>query len=128
MLPGNWFDDEREAAGDWRRQDRRRAGRRAIDELWDFALRCGLWASACLALAAQLPPVLAVAVLRELLLICAVSQSLFGLFRGERPSLETFNGHDLALVLVGLAMVAGFFVDADALSSLIAMQTEAAAG
>jgi hypothetical protein len=128
MLPGNWFDDEREAAGDWRHRDRRGAGRRAIGDLWDFALRCGLWASGCLALAAQLPPVLAAPVLRELLLLCAVSHGLLGLFRGERASLESFNRQDLALVLVGLAMVAGFFVDAEALSRFAVMQTEAAAG
>lgn len=128
MLSGNWFDDETQAAGDWRRQDGRKTGRRAIGELWDFVLRCGLWASVCLALAAQLPPVLAVLVLRELLLLCAVCQSLLSLFRGERPSLESFNSHDLALALVGLAMVSGFFVGAEALSSLYVMQTGGSPG
>ncbi|GAB4224013.1 MAG: hypothetical protein Tsb0032_27710 [Kiloniellaceae bacterium] len=78
----------------------------------------GLWASSCLALASLVPPMLVAPVLRELLLFAAAAVSVTGLLRGEALSLRQFNRQDVALVLLFLALIAGFFIDHAALAAM----------
>lgn len=98
---------------DRRRERRNSGGERGgvVETLSDLALQAGLWAAGCLAIASTVPTVLMAPVLRELLLIAAISVSAFGLLRGEPLTLAQFNRHDVALLLVALAMVSGLFVD-----------------
>lgn len=115
MQHRRWFDD------DWwnrREGDRREGAAETLDELRDMAVQAALLVSACLALASLVPPVLVAPLLRELLLFSAAFVSLAALLRGEALTMRHFNRQDVALLLLALAMTAGFFIDPAAVEAM----------
>ena len=95
-------------------------------ELGGLLRRTGIWVAGCLALASLMPPVLVAPLLRELLLLSAVVESMTGLLRGESLTLQQFNRQDVALLLLAFGLCAGLFVDHAALQALV--QTAAGGG
>lgn len=92
-------------------------------------LHAGIWAAGCLLIASTVPPVLMAPLLRELLMMSAFAVSMIGLLRGDRLTLQVFNRQDVALLLLGLAMITAFFIDHAAVQAYIeANDLGAAAG
>jgi len=82
-------------------------------------LHAGIWAAGCLLIASAVPPVLTAPLLRELLVMSAFAVSMIGLLRGETLTLKAFNRQDAAVMLLGLGMVAAFFIDHAAVRAYI---------
>ncbi len=82
-------------------------------------LHAGMWAAGCLLIASTVPSVLIAPLLRELLVMSAFAVSMIGLLRGERLTLQAFNRQDVALLLLGLGMVAALFIDPAAVQAYI---------
>lgn len=122
---GGYGDDDWRAR--WRYGERRRRPEH-VEALVDLALQVGLWAAGCLAIASLTPAPLVPLVLRELLLVAAAALSLVGLWHEERLGLERFNRQDVALALLALALIAGFFADPAAVDAFAQSQGAVAPG
>ncbi len=119
---------------DWDNRDRDDRGgtreRAAAAGIGELLQRAGLWAAGCLALASLALAALVAPLLRELLLLSAVVESMTALLRGETLTLQQVNRQDVAMLLLALGLLAGLFVDHAALQALVESggQGAAAAG
>ncbi|WP_193370003.1 hypothetical protein [Pelagibius marinus] len=119
MQHRGWFDDGHWRRGHGRRRDGERGASDLIARLRDVLLETGLWAAGSLAAASLMPPVLVAPLLRELLLFSAAFVSLSALFRGEALTLRRVNRQDVAMLLLALALIAGLFVEPEAVRAFV---------
>ncbi len=93
---------------------------RAFPTLKVSALRVGLFLAMAVFFASFMPPALFAMTVSNLLFLTAIVSTVMAVLIGEAPFAKRPTRWDEAAVLVGTALIAGFFVDPAAVQSAMA--------
>ncbi|MCG8354246.1 MAG: hypothetical protein MI920_01620 [Kiloniellales bacterium] len=83
-------------------------------------LRVGLMAALALAISSALPPALIAPALSSFFFLFAMASGVVAGLSGERPFAPHLTRWDQSAMLMALGLVAGFFVDPEALEAAVA--------
>ncbi len=107
-----WLDDQRDDRSD-KRVDEQQVRNRHV-----YA-RLGIVVALAVFMASVMPPALVAPALSSLLSFFAIASGLVAAFTSERLFADHFTRWDQGAVLMALSLLAGFFIDPDAMQAAL---------
>ncbi len=107
-----WLDDQKDDRSD-KRADQLQVRNRQV------YVRLGIMVALAFFMASVMPPALVAPALSSILCFFAMASALVAAFTSERLSADHFTRWDQSAVLMALSLLAGFFVDPEALRAAL---------